>query len=201
MYKVGFIGSQGVGKTSLAILVEGQLKRRNVEVSRISETATDARKHGLPINEETTLPSQLWILHSWCAQDILDSVPRPGNPKYDVLLSDRGPENYCYLENKLGEYTPALNMILGHLELFPYDKLYLLPIISDEIKDDGVRSTNSEFRRTMQDRILAFLSRYNIGYTELPVPPDHDPLRDVWVKTVVNETLRALGRPEREMMR
>lgn len=201
MYKVGFIGSQGVGKTSLATLVAGQLKRRGVEVDRIGEAATDAKRYGLPINQETTLQSQLWILHSWCAEDVLYSVPRAGGPRYDVILSDRGPENYCYLENKFGENPYALNIVLGHLELFPYDKLYFLPIVTDEIQANGVRDTNPDFQRAMQDRILAFLSRYNIRHTELPVPPDHDPLRDVWVKTVVNETLQALGRPEREMMR
>lgn len=197
MYKIGFVGSNSVGKTALAILTAGELKRRGVEVERIEEAATDARKQGLPINEETTLESQLWILHSWCANRILYSVSRLGIPSPDVLIEDRGPENYCYLENKLGENKPALAMVLEHLNLFPYNKLYRLPIVEKATIDNGVRSGSQTFRNIMDEKIIQFLDKHHIPYTNLPLPEDHDPLRDIWPRIVVNETLQALGRSEK----
>lgn len=201
VYKIIFAGSNNTGKTNLATSVEMEIGRRSdLNIQSIREAAKNSKETGLPINEETTLASQLWILHSWCRDDILYSTDRPGRPKYDLLILDRGPENYCYLENKFGENPYALNIVLGHLQLYPYDKLYLLPIIDENIVDNGVRSTNPTFRQVMEGKITSFFEQYKLPYTPLPVPEDHDHFRDIWTKIVVNDTLCALGK-EKYLMR
>ena len=195
VYKIGFIGAHGVGKTLLADSVSLELKKRSdLKVQLIKEAAGDAEEIGLPINEETTLATQLWILHSWCREDILYSTDRQGRQKYDVLLFDRGPENYCYLENRCGENPSALGIVLEHLKLFPYNKLYRLPVVGKSIAEDNARSTNPAFQAIMDEKIVRFLEKHQIAYTNLPTPEDHDPLRDIWPRIVVNETLRALGK-------
>ncbi|HIH13129.1 TPA: hypothetical protein HA242_05375 [Candidatus Woesearchaeota archaeon] len=201
VYKIGLLGTHGTGKTILATQVEAELGRRGVTVMRLGETASNARKHGLPINEETTFEAQLWILHRWCADRILYSVPRLGMPIYETSIEDRGIDNYCYLENKFGENKFALSMVLSQLGLFPYDQLYQLPIVSDDIQDNGLRTIEPVFQKTMQDRIIDFLGKHQIEYTQLPIPENHDHLRNIWARIIVNDTLRALGKPEKYFMR
>ncbi len=197
MYKIGLISTHGTGKTALAGLVEGELKRRAIEALAIREISTRARERGLPINEETTLMAQLWILFSQFAEELLYSQPRKTGHHYDVIICDRGPDNYCYLQHHCGDDNYALQLTLGHLQKFPYAKLYFLPAIEENISmGGGTRSINIEFQRIMDLKIRYFLQKHNIAYTELPTPHTQDNFRDEWVRIIVNQTLYDLGAPK-----
>ena len=202
VYKIGLVSTHGTGKSALAALVEGELKRRSLSTRVLREVATGASKIGLSINEATTKPAQLWILHQQFAQEIEHSQNGSNNPNYDVIICDRGPDNYCYLEKHHGEDQYALHMTLGHMELFPYSRLYLIPIVSDEIYvGEGVRSIDKGFQTEMDRVIREFLNKHQIPHTELPIPEDHDTWRDQWVKIVVNQTLKDLEKPEELYMK
>jgi thymidylate kinase len=195
-YKIGLIGTHGTGKTSLAAIVSGELKRRGIEAKFISEIATLAKEKGLPINEGTTIAAQMWILHTQFAAELELGTERYDRPNYQVLLCDRGPDNYCYLENSLGKTNHtdyALSMTLNHLEIAPYNRLYLLPIINSTLQPgSGTRSLNSKFQADMDQKIRQFLSFHEIDFTELPRPHQKDNYRNAWVRTIVNQTLREL---------
>ncbi|MBI2146170.1 AAA family ATPase [Candidatus Woesearchaeota archaeon] len=201
VYKIGLISTHGTGKTALAGLVEGELKRRGIEALAIREMSTRAREQGLPINEETTLPAQLWILHRQFAEELLYSQERKTGHTHEVIICDRGPDNYCYLQHRCGDDEYALKLTLGHLQKFPYAKLYLLPITEETIlPGGGTRSVNAEFQKVMDIKIRQFLQAYNLAFMELPKPHAHDNFRDEWVKIIVNQTLKDLGAPpERHM--
>ena len=62
--KLAFIGSHGVGKTTLCFDLASKLKRLDLNVDIVREVA---RHCPLPINQETTLDAQAWILHSQVA--------------------------------------------------------------------------------------------------------------------------------------
>ena len=197
LYKICLVSTHGTGKTSLVASVETKLKQRGIEAKRIEEVSTKAREIGLPINKETTLEAQLWILHTQFARELLYSNHSPNRPNYDVLICDRGPDNYCYLENKVGKNQVALDMTLNHLKLFPYNQIYLLPIVTNEIvKDGGTRSLDKEFQLEMDQKIRGFLQEYNIEHQKLPLPEPQDNFRDIWKKTIVNQTLKDLNQPE-----
>lgn len=202
VYKIGLVSTHGTGKTALAAIVEGELKRRNVEVTVLREMATEAKKLGLSINQETTKDSQLWILHRQFAQEIEYSKGGPGNPKYDAIICDRGPDNYCYLERRFGEDKYALSMTLGHLEKYPFSKLYLLPIVDNtEIKYNGVRDIKADFQEDMDQRIRSFLVTNRIDHQELPIPHQEDNYRDIWTQIIVNQTLKDLGCDKKYLIR
>lgn len=201
VYKIGLISTHGTGKTSLKGLVEGELKRRKTETKSIDEMSTKAKERGLPINEATTLEAQLWILHNQFAYELLYSAPRPNGPNYEVLICDRGPDNYCYLERKFGRNEYALNMTLGHIKLWPYSRLYFLPIVDEEIAGNGVRSEDKIFQKEMDGMIRQFLIKHQINYEELPLPQPEDVFRDTWAKMVVNQTLKDLGKDEKYFIR
>ena len=202
VYKICLVSTHGTGKTALAALTEGELKRRGINAKYISEMATAATERGLPINEETTLAAQLWILHRQFAEELVYEHKRPTPPNYDVIICDRGPDNYCYLERRFGEHPYALQLTLGHLKNFPYNRLYLIPIVDEKIAgDEGVRSISRAFQGEMDNQIRTFLSRHSIHYVELPAPQQEDHFRNEWIRIIVNQTLQDLKVPEHNHIR
>ena len=194
VYKISLSSTQGTGKTTLATLVAGELKRRGVEARALAEMSTLAREKGLPINEQTTRAAQLWILHAQFAEELAYQA-RTAPPKYEVIICDRGVDNYCYLERRFGLDQYALALTLGHIQEFPYDQIYVLPIVNDSLGEgEGIRSTDTEFQREMDRAIRGFFDTQGITYQELPLPSPQDHLREEWVRLIVNQTLTDLGR-------
>ncbi len=195
VYKIGLISTHGTGKTALAGLLEGELKRRGIQALAIREMSTQARERGLPINEDTSLAAQLWILHRQFAEELVYHHKRHHAPNYQAIICDRGPDNYCYLKRRFGENQYALQLTLGHLRLFPYSRLYLLPIIGEGVAEDGIRSTEQQFREEMDLLIREFLLQHGIHFIELPAPAEEDLFRNEWSKLIVNQTLQDLHQP------
>ena len=78
--KVAFIGTHGVGKTTLCYDLAAALKKRDLTVELVREVA---RECPLPINQETTLKAQAWILHTQIAWEL------QAEAKADVVFCDR----------------------------------------------------------------------------------------------------------------
>ena len=199
-YKIGLIGTHGTGKTTLAALVSGELKKAGIEAKFIGEVATEAKEKGLAINEKTTIQAQMWILYTQFAAELVLGTERHDRPNYQVLICDRGPDNYCYLEHNVGRDEDALQMILNHARNFPYDRLYLLPITESGIRGGaGTRSVNPGFQKDMDNKIRSFLAEQSFDYIELPITQDKNP-RDEWVRLVVNQTIQDLRLPNHLLM-
>ncbi len=97
-YKIGLLSTHGTGKTALVYSIAGELKRRGIKVRPISEIATRARESGIPINQETTLAAQAWILHCQCQMELEAEMLG-----YEVVICDRTVlDNYVYLETAEG---------------------------------------------------------------------------------------------------
>jgi len=88
--KVAFIGTHGVGKTTLAYGLAMRLKQLGANVGFLEEVA---RRCPLQINEGTSLDAQTWILMETVRREIeLDEL-------YTEVVCDRSViDNYCYLE-------------------------------------------------------------------------------------------------------
>src|SRR5215210_8613040 len=78
--KIAFVGSHGVGKTTLCFDLASQLKRLDLGVDLVKEVA---RRCPLPINEETTPDAQAWILHTQIAEELEAAA------MYEVVVCDR----------------------------------------------------------------------------------------------------------------
>jgi len=194
VYKICLSSTHGTGKTSLAASIEGELKRRGIEARFLREVSTEAKEIGLKINEETTLDAQMYILHTQFAQELRYSNQTKNPPIYKVIICDRGPDNYCYLKHNLGESPQALSMTLDHVKLFPYNKIYLLPIIDENIdQGSGIRALDQQFQHHMDQEIRTFFNQHKIPYSELPFPKDHDSLRHEWLNLIIKQTLQDLG--------
>ena len=92
--KVAFVGTHGVGKTTLCYDLASQLKRLDCGVDLVKEVA---RRCPLPINEETTPDAQAWILHTQIAEEIAAVAAN------EVVVCDRSVlDNYAYLVARVG---------------------------------------------------------------------------------------------------
>jgi nicotinamide riboside kinase len=179
-YKVAFIGSHGVGKTTLCYGLAARLKRRDVVLEIVHEVA---RRCPLPINEDTSLASQAWILHTQVAEEIVAAA------RYPVVLCDRSAlDNYVYLLVAEGRQR-ALESLVEHWML-TYDLLVMVPII-EAPNPDGLRATDPGFQRAVEARVLR-----ELGARELPVL-HLDPLaRQRWLDDVEQEILVRLRPPQ-----
>lgn len=143
--KVAFIGSHGVGKTTLCYEIAARLKRRDLRVDMVKEVA---RKCPLPINKESTIDAQAWILHMQIAMEIEASVDN------DIVVCDRSAlDNYAYLVASCGR-QPVYDLLVR--SWFPsYDLAVWVPI-TETPRFDGVRDTDLRFQERI-DRLISEL--------------------------------------------
>lgn len=181
---VSFIGAIGVGKSILVSEIEkaygirtfGADKKKK-SVMRIEELSRRAITHGLPINEKTTLQTQAWIFGTTLLE-ILQCAPH-----FDILLTDRLEENIVFPENKFGKYLnlDVFEAQAGALEKVYPKKItrfyvpYFLNVNENDANtplDDGIRSTDSEWKKSIDQRIPPLYARWKIPYYRLPTPKE-----------------------------
>lgn len=175
--KIAFIGTHGVGKTTLCFDLAARLKRLDTSLDMVKEVARDCP---LPINRETNLEAQEWILHTQIAEELVAAS------RHDVVVCDRSIlDNYAYLVNKLGrrpELDPLIAQWLRGYTLLVKVPLWRIPSY------DGVRDVGLEFQRSIDRTLDELIAAFNVQVLRLdPRAPDG------WVETV----LGALDLPER----
>lgn len=188
VYKIGLISTHGTGKTTLAYMATAEFKKRGIKAKPLTEVAAEASETGIPINKNTTLEAQAWILHrQFCLE--LEAEIRG----YSVIICDRTAiDNYVYLENACGENKFYLDMVLGHIKEHPYSKSYLLPLVG-ELQKDGIRdSDDKEFQKTIYFKLEQKLEQFKIPFELLPKPKPNDVYRKEWINMIVSNTLKDL---------
>jgi len=178
--KLGFIGTHGVGKTTLCYGLAARLKAQDVVLDIVHEVA---RRCPLPINEDTSLAAQSWILHTQIADELVAAA------RHRVVLCDRSVlDNYVYLLLSGGPQPSLEALVSGWLGT--YDKLIYVPIV-EEPKHDGLRSTDLAFQRAVNDRLVR-----ELGHRDLPVlmlaPED----RQRWLDVVEVEIRPSLAQAQ-----
>ncbi len=190
-YKIGLLAAHGTGKTALAHLVAGALKKKGFRVRVLPEVATEAIETGKKINENTTLLDQTWILLKQALYEVEAELA-----KYDVVICDRTVhDNYCYLARACGENASLLSFVLGHASEHPYTVLYYLPILQPP-RADGVRALSDSFQKEIATRIRLFLETHRVPHAVLPEPDASDGEREAWVQRIVTDTIHTLGKKE-----
>ena len=178
--KIAFIGSHGVGKTTLCYGLAARLKARDVSLEVVHEVA---RQCPLPINEQTGVASQSWILHTQVAAEILAAE------RYPAVVCDRSVlDNYVYMLLAAGRQRALDGMVDAWMDT--YDLLVLVPII-DEPSPDGLRATDPSFQRAVEDGVRRELSRREIEAMELDPSNRHG-----WLSRVEAEVMTRLAPPQ-----
>ena len=157
--KLALIGTHGVGKTTLCFELAARLKRRNLDVEIVREVA---RRCPLPINQQTTVRAQEWILLTQMALEI------EATAAHEIVLCDRSVlDNYCYLVYAAGP-QPLWERLLDDW-LPTYDLLIWVPLWS-EPGYDGVRAVDPSFQRRIDDLLGEMITAR--GLTPLRLAPD-----------------------------
>lgn len=175
--KIAFVGTHGVGKTTLCFDLASQLKRLDLGVDLVKEVA---RRCPLPINEETTLDAQEWILHTQVAEEIAAQAMN------EVVICDRSViDNYAYLVTRVGR-RPSLDALVDNW-IKSYDALFKVPVL-EAPSFDGKRAVSRSFQLEIDATLEQLIEAFSVDVVRLD-PTD----RDGWIADVV----RALGLPER----
>lgn len=167
--KVAFIGSHGVGKTTLTYELAARLKRANVRVELVKEVA---RRCPLPLNRETTLDAQAWILHTQIALEI------ESTRGHEVVVCDRSAlDNYAYLVAQCGRVAPYDELVRAWTST--YSLLAWVPPL-ERPSFDGVRDLDPTYQLRIHETIAELVRDFALEPLRL------DPLaRDTWVDDVM----------------
>jgi nicotinamide riboside kinase len=166
--KFAFIGSHGVGKTTLCYGLAARLKRRDVALEIVHEVA---RRCPLPINAATTADAQRWILHTQIAEELLAAA------RYPVVLCDRSVlDNYVYFL-LAAPPDPALDRLVSEW-LAGYDLLVQVPVLQAP-QADGIRAADPTFQRAVDDRLRAEVAQRGIPTLALDATRSGEWLDDV----------------------
>lgn len=169
--KIAFIGSHGVGKTTLCFDLASRLKRLDRGVDIVKEVA---RACPLPINRETTFEAQAWILHSQIAQEIAAAS------QYEVVICDRAVlDNYAYLVQRAGRRTEYDALVKDWVRT--YDGLFKVPVMQ-EPSFDGLRDVSASFQGEIDRTIDGLVEEFGVTCHRLD-PSD----RDGWLEVVLDQ--------------
>ena len=175
--KIAFIGTHGVGKTTLCYDLAAVLKRGGVAVDIVKEVA---RLSPLPINRKTSLDAQTWILMTQVAEEIRSKA------YHDVVVCDRSAiDNYAYMMLACGRQKPFERFVAHWMKT--YDLLFKVPI-SGAASADGVRDTDEFFMRSIDTLVDKLLADMKIEHRVLPAAD-----RSQWIEHVREVVTR---RPE-----
>jgi len=153
--KVAFIGTHGVGKTTLCFELAALLKKRDKVVEMVREVA---RFCPLPINRDTTVAAQSWILHTEIAEELV------AENKADIVICDRSVlDNYCYLL-QTGRHPNLEPLVRWWTDT--YGLLIKVPIVGSMMYD-GLRDVDSAFQRAVDEKIDDVVAEWNVPVVRL----------------------------------
>ncbi len=178
--KIAFIGSHGVGKTTLCFDLASRLKRLDLAVDLVKEVA---RACPLPINQGTTLEAQAWILHTQIAHEIAAAS------QFEVVICDRSVlDNYAYLVHRAGrrpEYDALVRAWVG-----TYDGLFKVPVL-EAPSFDGKRDVSGRFQREIDGVIDELVAAFGLDCHRLASAD-----RATWVDDVLQTIRLPLAPPQ-----
>ena len=181
--KIAFIGSHGVGKTTLCFDVASRIKRLDMGVDLVKEVA---RNCPLPINRDTTLEAQAWILHTQVAEEIA------AVSKNEVVISDRSVlDNYAYLVHQVGRRAEYDELVRKWMD--SYDGLFKVPILQAP-SFDGTRDVSGAFQYEIDAVIDELLEEFQVEHQRLD-PSD----RSGWVDAVLTGVGLPLSPPQMDI--
>ena len=154
--KIAFIGTHGVGKTTLCFDLAAHLKRLDFTVDLVKEVARDCP---LPINRDTTYDAQSWIFHTQIARELASAG------RHEIVICDRSVlDNYAYLVNKIGR-RKEMDPLITHW-LTTYGALVKVPIWKAP-SFDGVRDVGLEFQREIDRTLETLVSDFGVSVLRL----------------------------------
>ena len=138
-----------------------------------------ARFCPLPINRETTVAAQSWILHTEIAEELV------AENTSEIVICDRSVlDNYCYLlqTGKHPMLEPLVRWWTG-----TYQLLIKVPIVGS-LQFDGLRDVDAAFQKAVDETIDGVLAEWGIPALRLDIDR-----RPFWANDSLEAILPLLG--------
>ena len=148
--KIGFCGTMSVGKTTLVNALKELPEFKNYHFR------TERSKHlmnlGIPLNTDSTLKGQL-VFASERAAELMQEKIITDRTVIDVMA-------FADLSKSMKDHEKFyLNATLYYL-VDEYDILFYVSPEGVEIEDNGVRETNAECRKAIDEKIKSIIGMY-----------------------------------------
>ncbi|QJD50841.1 thymidylate kinase [Streptomyces phage Bmoc] len=172
MIKIGMMGSQGTGKTSMA---EAMKNSPAFSLFRtVPSTARQIKAYGYPINREATELSQI-LVPLLRIIDEAEAMTDTHNRMYKQgLISDRTlVDSLAYTMYQSanvwdnGEFIGHVTYRLTQMYMRTYSLLLYFPIYWANV-DDGVRDPDEKYRREIDNNIKTVLEMLDVPYFTVP---------------------------------
>lgn len=158
--KIAFTGAQSTGKTTLL----NELKNDGdiiLQYDFRDEITRRMQKKGLAINESGNDITQLLIMNSHIKNSLIDNVIMDRCALDGLVYTD-----WMYDKKKVSHWVREYAEHVFNLLIDRYDHIfYLVPEFS--LEDDGIRSTNLQFRDDIVDLFDHYIKEYKIPVTKL----------------------------------
>ncbi len=151
--RIGFTGTMSVGKTTLVKALQNVPEFKNYKFA--TERSAYLSSLGIPLNHETTIEGQTIFLAERVSE-LMQSNIITDRTIIDVMAFTRCAKNVNYMESDSFE-------MYARRFLKQYDYMFYISPEGIEIEDNGVRETDVEYRKTIDEDIQKLLLKYCPG--------------------------------------
>ncbi|MFA7245014.1 MAG: ATP-binding protein [Candidatus Magasanikbacteria bacterium] len=164
--KIAIIGAHSTGKTTLVNKLKHTLENLGKKVIIIQELA---RHCPFPINEKTTVDAQKWIMKNQISKE--NEIDHSDK----ILITDRATiDNFAYLHRVADEETSREYEKIAFGHSHTYDLIFKTQKLDITVENDGVRTTDDDFRNLIDNLINQFLEKNQVQFIPLQPTIDYD---------------------------
>lgn len=150
--KIAIVGAHGVGKTTLS-----EKLAKYLNLPTIHDVAIEALDKGFEINENTPPETQFWLFARQLEEERLTKA----------FVADKCLMDYTVYADIIFDDDRLKSLLAEMIEKnAKYDYVFYLPI-EFPIEDNGIRSTDVEFQKRVDERYRDLLNSWNIKHTTL----------------------------------
>ena len=148
--KIGFTGTMSVGKTTLVKALAELPEFKDYYIA--TERSKYLRDLGIPLNTDSTMPGQLIFLAERASEVLREKV-----------LTDRTVWDVCAFTQQsqsIPDYQKQSYVDTAMALKLEYDLVFYISPEGIDIEDNGVRTTDVDYRNQINQEILKLLSLY-----------------------------------------